>query len=306
MQARCPHCQGVFATGEPGLQACPQCGKQVNVPDLRSERRRPLDPYASDGHDASAGEEPLREPTDWERRGELGFLKGLLGTLKASVLAPSRFWRSVRPDGPLLDALLWGWIITALGAVVQLPFALADGASFVGELDQIIEQFAARGMGEVAARVEDFRRGVARFGPTNYMLALVASRAIFFPLFAVASAGVLHLGLLIFGGARGGFLATFRAFCYASAPWLLTGVPVLGFFSFLWFLVLLGWGLRAVHAASTARILLAFGAPLLLICCCLPCLAGTLGGLDAVRAGGQVPVPEKTIELRRAPLDFEP
>lgn len=302
MQARCPHCHEVFSTGEPGVQTCPRCSRQVNVPDPRSDRRPALDPYAAQVADASL--ESLREPTPWERRSELGGGRAFIETFKASTFAPSKFWPSVRPEGPLLDALLWGWIIVALGALIQLPFALADAGGFLEQLDEVLGEFARRGMEAQAESLRRFRTVVARFGVTNYMLVLVGSRALFFPLFALVVASFVHLGLLLFGGARGGFPGTFRAFCYASGPLLLSGVPILGFFAYLGFLLLFAFGLRAVHSASSARILLALIAPVFLLCCCISCGVGL--AFQPPEAGGQPAAPAKPIELRSPSLDFTP
>src|SRR5437867_4209924 len=113
MQARCPHCKRVFATEQPGIQPCPECGKQINVPGPPSAEAGFTAPGSGDQSprcarhvDRSApstsarcgnfmcdecslsGQSPTcpacrelagssaREPTPWERRAEIGIVQG--------------------------------------------------------------------------------------------------------------------------------------------------------------------------------------------------------------------------------------
>ncbi len=65
---------------------------------------------------------------------------------------------------------------------------------------------------------------------------------------------IIHVALVVFGGARNGFGASLRALAYAAGAQLLVIVPVLGIFLALgWWLVLAVVGLREVHGTSTGR-----------------------------------------------------
>src|SRR5262249_38978475 len=121
MDARCPRCSTVFTTDGRGIQFCPNCGQQVDVPEP---------PQASGGGWGQSpgpgpgggggfgggrftGEPPpggtpfpgQRELTPWERRKELGLVKGVIETWKRSVLSPQAFFPTVRPDLPWSAAL---------------------------------------------------------------------------------------------------------------------------------------------------------------------------------------------------------
>jgi len=81
------------------------------------------------------------------------------------------------------------------------------------------------------------------------------------------AAGVLHLCLLIIGGARRDFEATFRVVCYAAGANLFNIVPFCGgLVAWLWNAVLNVIGVREAHEISTGRALLAYCLPAL-VCC---------------------------------------
>lgn len=303
MQARCPHCQNVFTTAGAGHQPCPHCARQVNVPDVRGAGPRvPLDPYA-----APPSAEPLPEavPSPWERRGELGLMRGFLLTLKEATFAPGSFWPSLNARGPLLDALLWAWAAVGLGALVSVPFALLEAAQLLAELDRMLLELDAAELARARPLVQGFRDFVARVGPANYLLGLLAAQALFFPLALVVLSGITHAALSLFGAASRGFVATFRALAYASGPAVFIGLPLIGVLASFWSLVLAVWGLRALQATSLPRVLLALGVPLVALACCLPCVVGV--GSGAVKASQEAtpPTPE-TIELLAPPLDLLP
>jgi hypothetical protein len=74
----------------------------------------------------------------------------------------------------------------------------------------------------------------------------------------------LHGSLMLFGGARSGFQASFRAISYSCVTSLCGVIPVIGWLAGnLWGLYLSGIGLRETHQTSTGK---AFGAVLIPIC----------------------------------------
>jgi len=79
------------------------------------------------------------------------------------------------------------------------------------------------------------------------------------------SAGVVHVLLLMFGGATHGFGTTVRTFCYANSPTLFGVVPIVGtLVGAAWSLVLTIIGLRTAHETETWKAVLAVLIPLVI------------------------------------------
>jgi hypothetical protein len=80
------------------------------------------------------------------------------------------------------------------------------------------------------------------------------------------SAGVVHLLLLVFGGAGGGFGTTLRVFCYAYSPMVFGVVPLLGTaVGSIWMLVLAIIGLREAHRTDGWKAAVAVLLPFVLL-----------------------------------------
>ena len=85
-------------------------------------------------------------------------------------------------------------------------------------------------------------------------------------LFALlVSAGICHVLLLMFGGARNGFGTTIRVFCFAYSPMAFGVVPFLGaLVGTIWMVVLSIIGLREAHQADGWKAALAVLLPFVL------------------------------------------
>lgn len=82
-------------------------------------------------------------------------------------------------------------------------------------------------------------------------------------LMLLLTAGVVHLLLMLFGGARGGFDRTLQVFSYAYSPQVFLVVPYLGaVVAFFWMTVISIIGLREAHQAETWRAVLAVLLPM--------------------------------------------
>jgi hypothetical protein len=83
----------------------------------------------------------------------------------------------------------------------------------------------------------------------------------------VVWAGLLHLSLIIVGGAKEGFEATFRVVCYSSGPELLNLIPAVGgIIGLVWKVYLTLVGLRKIHGITTMRAASAIVIPVLFTC----------------------------------------
>lgn len=134
----------------------------------------------------------------WERT-EGGFSFGaMVESVKAILSKPQTVFSAMPVEGgygkPLKFYVIVGWITGVIGIVYQLAASLINPAMFLGEQSK----------GATPATIVGIFVGVAIFYP------------IFLALGSFVSAGFMHLGMLIVGGAKKPFEATYRAVCYAN------------------------------------------------------------------------------------------
>lgn len=257
MQARCPHCSSVFTTDRTGIQFCPNCGQQLDVPAVAGGPAA----AASAGTPFGSGEGPpggARAPTSWERRGELGFFKGYLETWKGAVLEPSRFFETVEPQGQASDAVLFGWLSQGLPMLLFSPlFALI----FVGQMSTAMSQMPSGANNPLS----DFHLS---FGMA---MAMVIGIALFIPVGLVIQAAFVHLGCLMTGSARNGYTATLRALGYAAAPQVFGFIPVVNLLVAFYGIALQIIGIQKVQETTTAKAIISV-LWILILCLCCTCL----------------------------------
>jgi hypothetical protein len=100
------------------------------------------------------------------------------------------------------------------------------------------------------------------------------------------AAGVLHLMLLLLGGARRDFEATFRVVSFSQATSVLFLVPFCGqLVGGIWCLVLYVLGLAEAHRIGHGKALAAVLLPILALCCCCAGLGFLFAGAIASLAG---------------------
>jgi hypothetical protein len=271
MQARCPRCASVFATDRSGLQFCPNCGQQVDVPAFPGAPPEgtgagwggPSGP----GGPGSFGPGPaVREDTPWERRSTLGWFAGLFETWKRTVFAPQGFWASVKPDGSWTDAVLYSWIVFAVGVLLSAPFSAFGLGSF--GMDSMLDQ-----MNDLPAGA---RAAIRNYAVGGGQLKLVFS-VVFFPLWLIIWAAIQHLFCMLFGVAKNGYYATLRVLAYAGATSIIGLIPCIGVLASFYYLVLVILGLSAVQESSLGRAAAAVLVPLALFCCCIGTVAALFG-----------------------------
>lgn len=292
MRARCPHCTTVFTTDRGGIQFCPSCGKQINVPapEAPSTGAPPdggdawgagLPPPPSAGPGFSGGipppsggayaggafpeGEPVDAPTPWEDRRRLGLIKAYGLTVKEVMLAPDKFWSHLSPTRNWVDALLFAWLTLGIGSLLSLPLTL-------------LQLGMQRDTAGLESMPEEFRAVFEAFTQPAAIVGWTLGSLLLYPLLFVIGAGIFHLLCLLFGAGKNGFGATARAVGYATAPLLLAGVPCLNVVASLYFYVLTIWGTARVQRTDWWRPLAALLLPLVLLCCC--------GGVAAVMAAG--------------------
>jgi hypothetical protein len=90
------------------------------------------------------------------------------------------------------------------------------------------------------------------------------------PIGLALGAGLIHVALLLLGGAKSGYSATLRAASYSYAPAAIGIVPFCGaIVECVWSVVLVVIGLSVLHNISRGKAVAAVVLPLLLFCLCL-------------------------------------
>ena len=155
---------------------------------------------------------------------------------------PKDFFRGMARQGDFLNpavyALICGFISAVLGALVGLVFGSVFSAATGTE--------AATG------------------GIVSVVIGVILA-PIFTAIGLLVTAGIYHLlVLLLVRPSNGGFEATFRVVCYASAIQLLTWIPIVNIIAAIYGLYVAYFGIREVHATTNQRAAAVVAIPVLI------------------------------------------
>src|SRR5438874_649003 len=198
---------------------------------------------------ATAGSEtpPTRNGLPWDERQTKGLLNAFIETLQMVLRKPVAAFTAMKREGGLGEPLLYAVIGGTFGGVFAVTYNFAL---------RLFTPFGDR-QGAVAHL----------FGGLGWIFLLVLT-----PLFVaigmfVASA-ILHVCLMIVGGAKQSFETTFRVVCFAegSASPLLVIPFCGGLITGIWKIVLYCIGLARAHETDTGRAVIAVLLPLI-VCC---------------------------------------
>ena len=215
--------------------------------------------------------EPVaRAPIPWEDPARPGVIERFVETIKLLASKPAEaFGRMPSAGGigqPLLFAILVGWIGIAVSAIWMLLF----GGMWLPFVDQ-------SQLGEVGAM----------FGfSTGLTIIMIVVAPILVIIGVFVQAVVLHLMLLIVGGAKTGFETTTRVCSYAYAAQLAQIIPFCGgILATVWSLILLILGLSEAHGITRGKAAVAVILPLVLCCAFFAALMfmGVLAGVASSR-----------------------
>lgn len=252
--AKCNHAINL----EYGQTKCPHCGAEISSAIATRMDNTGLKPPSSEPYsqDTSTPQSPL-SPL-WDNDGP--FFTRLFNTWKESTFHPIRFFKNIPTDtglvGPLMYAIIIWFISTAAGVFWNLVFTALQIPFF--------------GM-----RKEDFALMPGLYEVMPYiMIGLVILSPIFTAIWMFIYSGVLHLCLMILGGNRKGFEATFRSVAYSLSPWVFGIVPVCGgAVSVFWAIVTIIIGLKQTHQIPTWKAIVAYLLPIIFCCVCVAVLA---------------------------------
>lgn len=197
----------------------------------------------------------------WEHREQLGFFPAFFHTVSLLITRPSEAFLRMRPEGGLSGPLLFGLIGGCLSYVVSLVF-------------QVLLEALLGYPGDNAM--------LHLFGLNPWLVGLIF--AVLSPVTVLLGlflgAGILHLCLMLVGGAKRSFETTMRVVCFtAGSANLFSMIPVCGWvIALVYTLVLECIGLTRAHETTTGKALLAVLLPIFVCCCVMGVLIATVFG----------------------------
>src|SRR5881396_1901952 len=188
-----------------------------------------------------------RSGLPWDERQTKGLFNAFIETLQMVLSRPVAAFTAMKREGGLGEPLFYAIIGGTIGGVFAITynFVLRSFTPFADRHDALPHLFA--GLGWI------------------FLLVLT-------PLFVVigmfVASAVLHVCLMIVGGAKQSFETTFRVVCFAegSASPLLVIPFCGGFIVGIWKIVLYCIGLTHAHETDTGRVVIAVLLPLI-VCC---------------------------------------
>lgn len=246
---RCPICGKEFGAEGTGTFRCPSCNGEIKV------QGRAFSDVA------------------WDTESKGQWLNAFYLTIKHSIIEPVMFFRAVAAGKgmirPLVYAIIISLVVFVFAAAYQMGFQFLEIApEIAGSIKEAIfpsviitGPFAVLFMGLVGFI----------FVPVLISIGLLIQSAL------------LHLGLLIVGGAKKSFADTFRTACYSLGPNVFQIIPFIGgMISGVWVIVLNVIGLKVVHETTYPRSAFAVFLPLVLCCgMILLTLVSVAGGVFA-------------------------
>jgi len=162
---------------------------------------------------------------------------------------------------PVLFALLLGWIGLLFSAMWELT---------VG--DMIRNMMPQSGQPSPPRLVYVI---MMMFGPVVVAVGLLVSSAL------------IHLGLMLVGGAKNGFVATLRAISYAQAANIAMVLPFCGsLIASVGLIVLQVIGISVLHRIPIGKAIVAVLIPLVACCACFATIFGIFGAAILAGMGG--------------------
>jgi hypothetical protein len=189
-----------------------------------------------------------RSGLPWDQRMSKGLVGAFIETLQMVLSKPAEAFTAMKREGGLGDPLLYGIIGGSVGVIVYFIYNLFF-----------------QSLGTFANRSNPFAHAIGT-GVGGVFLIICA------PIFVVigifVGSAILHICLMLVGGAKQSFETTFRVVCFAGGsvnPLLI--VPFCGgLIVGIWKIVLYCIGLARAHETDTGRAVLAVFLPLI-VCC---------------------------------------
>ena len=228
------------------MVTCPQCGFEQPESDDCVKCGIIISKFVQYQEMARSIEGQVREISTeekispWESGG--GFFWAYMRTTKEALFSPTRFFKKVSAGEGYWSPLIYGIISGIIGFGVSLVYQWFLFSAFIPP--------------QIHALI-----------PYNLILTL---SLIGIPLMVASSifigSAITHLCLMIVGGNKSGYQATFRAISYSYCAHLFDIVPFIGsFIGSVYMIILIIFGVREGHGISTGKSALAVLLPLIVV-----------------------------------------
>jgi hypothetical protein len=228
------------------MVTCPQCGFEQPESDDCVKCGIIISKFVQYQEMARSIEGQVREISTeekispWESGG--GFFWAYMRTTKEALFSPTRFFKKVSAGEGYWSPLIYGIISGIIGFGVSLVYQWFLFSAFIPP--------------QIHALI-----------PYNLILTL---SLIGIPLMVTSSifigSAITHLCLMIVGGNKSGYQATFRAISYSFCAHLFDIVPFIGsFVGSVYMIILIIFGVREGHGISTGKAVLAVLLPLIVV-----------------------------------------
>jgi hypothetical protein len=225
----CPQCG--FEQAE--TDECVRCGVVISRFQQHQEAARP---YEGKVREISSG----AKPPPWEEGG--GFLRAFFVTTRDLLFSPTWFYKKVAEAEGYWSPFMYGIITGIIGI----------GASILWQSFFFSQWFPVQ--------------RISAFSSSLYFIILTISLPIMATFFILIGSGVTHLCVMIVGGNKEGFQATFRSISYAFGAYLFGIIPFIGStIGGIYSLVLTVIGVRECHGISTGKAVLAVLLPIIIV-----------------------------------------
>jgi len=206
-----------------------------------------------------------RSGLPWERRDELGFGNAFAQTVGMVLTRPSEAFTIMRTEGGLGDPLLFGVIGGSIGAIVWILVSAALHS--LGWFASMSQQSSFQNL-----------MGASLTGTMLVIRIILTPICIVIGLFVWTA--LVHICLMLLGGANKTFETTFRALSFAyGATALLAVIPCCGgLIALIWGLIANCIGISRSHETDTGRAVMAVILPLI-VCCGGICLLSIMLGV---------------------------
>ena len=184
----------------------------------------------------------------WEHRAGRGFLNPFIETMKMVLTKPALAFTTMKREGGLVEPLIYAVIGGSVGFIAYLFFSLVmNSIGMTADRSNPLGGMVAGGIGIV------------------FFMILAP---VFITIGLFVASGILHICLMIVGGAKQPFETTFRVICFAvGSTNPIAIVPICGgFVASVWAIVVECIGLARAHETDTGRAVLAVFLPLI-VCC---------------------------------------
>ena len=184
----------------------------------------------------------------WEHREQLGIVRAYFDTLSMVLTKPGEAFAVMKTEGDLVGPMLFALIGGSAGMIVSFLFQIA------------LQSIGVMGSGQnPIAKMFGMGIGIPFFIVLVPVVMIVGM---------FLGSGILHLCLMIVGGARKPFETTFRVVCFSSgSTYLLAMIPFCGgMIAGVWNVVLECIGLARAHETDTGKAVMAVLLPII-VCC---------------------------------------